>query len=84
MEIVKDVSPSDLDNIATQHLGIKPHEIRDISVAVRENIQMKKFQILELWRNRYTGPDALSELQRILQQRQIHRSSSTEHEGIKN
>ena len=82
MDIVQDVSTADLDKIATQHLGIKPHEIRDISAAVRENIQMKKFQILELWRNRYTGPDALDELNRIVQQLQIHKSSSTKHEGI--
>ena len=71
MDIIKDVSPAALDNIATQHLGVKPHEIRDISVAVRENIQMRKFQIVELWRNRYTGPDALAELQKILRDQQI-------------
>ncbi len=83
MDLVKDLSPADLDNIATQHLGIKPHEIRDISVAVRENIQMRKFQILELWRNRYTGPDALSELQKILRDQQIPYSLSTDNQGMR-
>ncbi len=70
MDMVVDVSPQDLDNIAIQHLGIKPHEIHDICVAVRENIQMRKFQILELWRNRYTGQDPLGELQGIMRDQQ--------------
>ncbi len=47
MDIVQDVSAKDLDQIAIKHLDIKPHKLHDIRVAERENIQMRKFQILE-------------------------------------
>ena len=66
MEIIKDVSPADLENIAVEYMGIKNHEIKDIDAAVREQTEMKKFKILEMWRDRYCGPDARAELQDIL------------------
>ncbi len=66
MAIVRDVSPADLEHIAVEYMGIKRHEIQDIGAAVREQTEMKKFQILEMWRNRYCGPDARAELQDIL------------------
>ncbi len=66
VEVVKDISPHDLDYIAVEHMGIKHHEIQDISASVREQIDMRKYQILELWRNRYTGPDARAALLEIL------------------
>ncbi len=66
MAIVKDVSPADLEHIAVEYMGIKNHEIKDIDAAVREQTEMKKFQILEMWRNRYCGPDAEAELQDIV------------------
>ena len=66
MEIIRDVSPTSLEHIAVEHMGIKNHEIKDINAATREQIDMKKYQILELWRNRYTGPDARVALLEIL------------------
>ncbi len=66
MTIVKDVPPADLEHIAVEYMGIKRHEIKDINAAVREQTEMKKFQILEMWRNRYCGPDARAELLDIL------------------
>ncbi len=66
MGIVRDVSPGNLEHIAVEYMGIKNHEIQDISAAVREQIEMKKFQILEMWRDRYSGPDPEAALQEIL------------------
>ncbi len=66
MGIVRDVSPGNLEHIAVEYMGIKNHEIKDINAAVREQIEMKKFQILEMWRDRYCGPDAKAELLDIL------------------
>ena len=66
MAVVKDVSPADLENIAVEYMGIKNHEIKDIDAAVREQTEMKKFQILEMWRDRYCGSDPRAELLDIL------------------
>ncbi len=70
MEVIKDISPAVLEQIAIKYMGIRNHEIQDISVAVREQIDMKKYQILELWRNRYSGPDAKAALLEILSKAQ--------------
>ena len=66
MAIVRDVSPADLEHIAVEYMGIKNHEIQDINAAVREQTEMKKFLILEMWRDRYCGPDARAALLDIL------------------
>ena len=66
MEIIHDVSPRDLEQIAIEYMAIRNHEIQDINAAVRVQIDMKKYQILELWRDRYTGPDGRAALLEIL------------------
>ena len=70
LAIVEQVSPEALDTIAMKYMGIRHDEILTISAAEREQITMKKFRVLELWRNRNSHLDVKQELYEILRMAQ--------------
>ncbi len=66
MKAINHVSPEDLQKIAIQYMGIKHPEIQTLAASERENINMFKFRIVELWRNRNPLPDINWRLYNIL------------------
>ncbi len=66
MDIVENISPEDMESIAIQCMGIKHPEIQTIKSAERENINIVKFRIVEMWRNRNPVPDVNWRLYKIL------------------
>ncbi len=70
LNIVEQVSPEALDQIAMKYMGIRHDEILTISAAEREQITMKKLRVLELWWNRNSHLDVKKELHNILRKAQ--------------
>ena len=66
MGVVECISPEDMETISIQFMGIKHPEIQTLKEAERENINMVKFRIVEMWRNRNPAPDVNWRLYRIL------------------
>ncbi len=66
MDVIEPISPEDLQTVAIQHMAIKHTEIQTLAASERENINMFKFRIVELWRNRNPLPDVNWRLYNIL------------------
>ncbi len=66
INVVEHISPEDLETIAIQYMGIKHPEIQTLQESERENINMLKFRIVEIWRNRNPVSDVNWRLYRIL------------------
>ena len=55
-----------VETLAIRYLGVKHPQIQTIAAGEREDIATRKFKVLQIWLNKYTGPDAKEELYNAL------------------
>ena len=63
---VSHMSVDAVETLAIRYLGVKHPQIQTIAAGEREDITTRKFKVLQIWLNKYTGPDPKEELYNAL------------------
>ncbi len=63
---VSHMSLEAVETLAIRYLGVQHPQIQTIAAGEREDIATRKFKVLQIWLNKYTGPDAKEELYNAL------------------
>ena len=63
---VSHMSVDDVETLAIRYLGVTHPQIQTIAAGEREDITTRKFKVLQIWLNTYTGPDPKEELYNAL------------------
>ena len=66
MEMAEQVAPEDMIRIGIHFLDVSMPQIRIFQAENREQVILTNFAILEVWNNKYDGPDAPEELYKLL------------------